>query len=87
MRRSPDNNDKNEGFRDDPGGNRRELYRYASLSGQVAVSVGVAIFLGVKADKWVHPPFPLFSWALPLLVIVVLIVKLVKESSGKNDGK
>ena len=78
---------RNDGVRDDPGGNRRELYRYASLSGQVAASVGVSIFLGVKADKWVHPSFPIFSWALPLLVIVLLIVKLVKESSGKNDGK
>ena len=66
---------------------RRELYRYAGLSGQVAVSVGLSIFLGVKADKWVHGPFPIFSWALPLLVIVLLIIKLVKESSGKNDGK
>ena len=72
----PDNNKK-----------KAELYRYASLSGQVAASVGVSIFLGVKADKWLHPPFPIFSWALPLLVIVLLIVKLVKESSGKNDGK
>ena len=77
----------NDGARNDPGGRRRELYRYAGLSGQVAASVGVSIFLGVKADKWVHPPFPIFSWALPLLVIVLLIVKLVKESSGKNDGK
>ena len=73
--------------KDNETGRRAELYRYASLSGQVAASVGVSIFLGVKADKWLHPPFPIFSWALPLLVIVLLIVKLVKESSGKNDGK
>jgi len=79
----PDSN-KN---RDNDASRRAELYRYASLSGQVAASVGVSIFLGIKADKWLHPPFPIFSWALPLLVIVLLIVKLVKESSGKNDGK
>lgn len=65
----------------------KELYRYASLSGQVAASVGISIFFGVKADKWLHVSFPIFSWALPLLVIVLLIVKLVKESSRKNDGK
>jgi hypothetical protein len=70
-----------------PDKNKKELYRYASLSGQVAASVGLSLFLGVKADKWLHGPFPIFSWALPLLVIVLLIVKLVKESSGKNDGE
>jgi len=66
---------------------RKELYRYASLSGQVAASVGLSLFLGIKADKWLHGSFPIFSWALPLLVIVLLIIKLVKESSRKNDGK
>jgi TctA family transporter len=71
----------------DDAGRRAELYRYAGLSGQVAVSVGISIFFGVKADKWLHLTFPIFSWALPLLVIVLLIIKLVKESSGRNDGK
>ena len=68
-------------------GNRRELYRYASLSSQVVASVGLSIFIGIKADKWVSLSFPLFSWALPLLVIVVLIIKLVKETSRNKDGK
>ncbi len=67
--------------------NRRELFRYAGLSSQVCVSVGLSIFIGIKADKWVALSFPIFSWALPLLVIVVLIVKLVKETSRKKDGK
>jgi hypothetical protein len=82
------NNDKGAGGRKGNDAERRaELYHYASLSGQVAASVGISIFFGVKADKWLHVVFPIFSWALPLLVIVLLIVKLVKESSGKNDGK
>ncbi|MES1161095.1 MAG: AtpZ/AtpI family protein [Bacteroidota bacterium] len=68
-------------------GNRRELYRYASLSSQVVASVGLSIFIGVKADKWVSLSFPIFSWALPLLVIVVLIIKLIKEISRNKDGK
>jgi hypothetical protein len=67
--------------------NRRELYRYASLSSQVVASVGLSIFIGIKADKWVSLSFPIFSWALPLLVIVVLIIKLVKETSRNKDGK
>jgi hypothetical protein len=61
--------------------------RYAGLSMEVFASVGISVFLGVKADKWVRPAFPVFSWALPLLVIVVIIVKLVKETSKRQDGK
>jgi hypothetical protein len=68
-------------------GNRRELWTYASLGSQVCVSVGLSLFIGIKADKWVALSFPIFSWALPLLVIVVLIVKLVKETSRNKDGK
>ena len=66
---------------------RRELLRYAGLSSQVAASVGIAVFIGIKADKWLKVSFPIVSWGLPLLVIVVLIIKLIKASSGKNDGK
>jgi hypothetical protein len=67
--------------------NRRELLRYAGLSSEVFASVGIAIFLGIKADKWLKLSFPVFSVSLPLLVIIALIVRLVKESSRKKDGK
>jgi hypothetical protein len=68
-------------------GGRRELIRYAGLSTEVAASVGVALFLGIKADKWLKVSFPILSWVLPLLVIVVLIVQLIKASSGGKNGK
>jgi len=67
--------------------NRRELLRYAGLSSEVLASVGISVFLGVKADKWLKLSFPIFSLSLPLLVIIALIVRLVKESSRKKDGK
>ena len=67
--------------------NRRELIRYAGLSSEVLASVGIAVYLGIKADKWLKVSFPIFSMSLPLLVIISLIVRLVKESSRKKDGK
>jgi hypothetical protein len=70
-----------------PPDNRRDLLRYAGLSTEVFASVGLAVFIGIKTDKWVHLSFPVFSCALPLIVIVVLIVKLVKETSKRQDGK
>jgi hypothetical protein len=65
---------------------RKELLRYTGLSAEVCASVGLSVFIGIKADKWLHVSFPIFAWLLPLLVIVVLIIKLVKESSKRKDG-
>ena len=71
----------------DPSDRRRELMRYAGLSTQLVVSIGVSVFLGMKADKGLKVSFPILSWALPLLVIVVLLVNLIKSGSGKKNGK
>jgi hypothetical protein len=81
--------DQNDHKREDGGGaeGRRQLMRYAGLSGQVAASVGVAVWLGVKADKWLKVNFPIFSWVVPLLVIVLVLVQLIKANSGKKDEK
>jgi len=82
MRRSP--------LPDEGGGGsdrRNELIRWAGLSTEVVASVGASVFLGVKADKWLKLSFPILSWVLPLLVIVVLLINLVKAGSKKKNGK
>ena len=66
---------------------RRELLRYAGLSTEVVASVGLSVFLGMKADKWLKVSFPILSWALPLLVIVVLLINLIRSGSDKKNGK
>jgi hypothetical protein len=91
IQRSPqpdkDSGESNDKSRGDSGDRRRELMRYAGLSTQVVVSIGVSVFLGMKADKGLKLSFPILSWALPLLVIVVLLVNLIKSGSGKKNGK
>lgn len=71
----------------DPSDRRRELLRYAGLSSEVVASVAVSVFLGMKLDKWLKVSFPILSWALPLLVIVVLLVNLIRSGPGKKNGK
>jgi len=91
MQRSPqpDNQKNKDGTMEPPDDKdgRREWARYLGLSTQVAASVGVSLFLGVKADKWLKLTFPILSWALPLLVIVLLLVQLIKASSGGKNEK
>ncbi|HEY4335285.1 MAG TPA: hypothetical protein VGM89_05290 [Puia sp.] len=66
---------------------RRELIRWAGLSSEVVASVGISVFLGIKADKWLKLSFPILSCVLPLLVIVVLLINLIKAGSNKKNGK
>jgi len=41
------------------------------------------LYLGIKADAWLGINFPLLSWLLPLLVIIGMIIKLLKETGKK----
>ena len=61
-----------------------DLLRYAGLGAQILVSIGIAVFVGYKADKWLHLSFPLLVWLLPLLVVSTMIYKLIKETSTKK---
>lgn len=62
----------------------KDLMRYAGLGGQILIAIGIAVFVGYKADKWLHVSFPLLVWLLPLLVVSAMIYKLVKETSSKK---
>jgi hypothetical protein len=65
--------------------NASPLLRYAGLGAQIFVSLGIAVFLGYKADEWINMPLPLLVWLLPLVVLVVMIIKLVKDTSKRNS--
>jgi hypothetical protein len=62
-----------------------DLLRYAGLGAQIFVSLGIAVFAGYKADKWIQTPFPLFVWLLPFIVLVIMIYKLIKDTSKPNN--
>lgn len=61
-----------------------DLLRYAGLGGQILVSLGIAVFVGLKLDQWIGISIPLLVWLLPLLVVSMMIVKLIKETSRKK---
>ena len=61
-----------------------DLLRYAGLGGQILVSLGLAVFAGLKLDQWLGLSFPLLVWLLPLVVVGLMMVKLIKETSKKK---
>jgi F0F1-type ATP synthase assembly protein I len=74
-RPSPNNNNSN-----------RDLIRYASMGTQMLVSLGLGVFLGLQADKWLHTS-PLFACILPLLILSGLFYKIYRETSRKNKDE
>jgi hypothetical protein len=65
---------------------QNDLLKYAGLGSQILVSLGIAVFVGYKIDRWLKIPLPLLVWLLPLVVLIGMIVKLIKETSGKKNG-
>ena len=63
--------------------NNSLLYQYAGLATQFLVSIGLAVFLGLKADKWLSFKAPILIWLLPLLVIGVMTWQIIKDTSKK----
>jgi hypothetical protein len=53
------------------------------MATQFLVSIGVAVFLGFKADEWLSWKMPVWVWVLPLLVITGMIFGVVRNSSKK----
>ena len=67
--------------------NKKLLMQYAGMGGQIIVSLGIGVFLGLKADEWLKFKFPLFVWMLPLLILIAMIARLIKATSKKNEPR
>ena len=63
---------------------KRDLLRYAGLGAQMLGSMGVAVFLGMKADEWLHS-LPLFTVLLPLLVLFAILYKIFRQTGRRDD--
>jgi Mn2+/Fe2+ NRAMP family transporter len=61
----------------------RQLMRYAGLGAQFLVAIAIGIFVGLKIDEWLKFSFPLLVWLLPLLVIIGMIFKIIKDTDKK----
>ncbi len=64
--------------------NNSLLLKYAGLATQLAVAIGLSVYLGIKIDEWLHFTSPIFVWLLPLLVISAVIYKIIKGTAPKK---
>jgi hypothetical protein len=68
-------------------GNTNDLMRYAGLGAQIFVSLGIAVYIGLKLDKWFHLRFPILVCLLPFLVLCMMIYNLIKQTSKKKENQ
>ncbi len=60
------------------------LWKYAGMATQFLVAIAIAVYGGMQLDKWIKPGLPLAVWLLPLLIIVGIIFKIVRDTSTKK---
>ena len=64
--------------------NNVSLIQYASMGTQLLVGIGIAVFIGLKADQWIKLKIPLLVWILPLVIIIGFILKLIKATARRK---
>jgi hypothetical protein len=62
---------------------KKDLLRYAGLATQLLTYLSIAVFGGIKLDRWWHC-FPLLTALFPLLVLAAVFYKLFKETGGSK---
>ncbi len=60
------------------------LWRYAGLATQFFFAIGIAVFAGIKLDKILLFSMPVLVWVLPLAIIVILMIKIIRDTSTKK---
>ncbi len=62
---------------------KRLLLQYAGFATQLVVALGAGVFAGYWIDKKIHISIPVFTWLLPLLILLIMFWKVMKDTSKK----
>ncbi|MBY0346880.1 MAG: hypothetical protein GTN67_13105 [Hydrotalea flava] len=63
--------------------NKKLLLQYATLTGELIIAIAISVYSGWWMDVKFSFAIPLLVWLLPLIVIIVLIIKVIKDTSRK----
>ncbi len=70
-------------MKDKPNNSQNSLMQYAGYAGQLAIGLILAVYAGMWIDKQIAIRIPIFIWLLPLLLLIVMLIKVVKDTSKK----
>ena len=54
------------------------------MATQFLVAIGIGVFIGLKIDEWLKFNVPVVAWVLPLLIIVGMIIKVMRDTAPKK---
>ena len=57
--------------------------QYAGLAAQLAAGILLAVYGGIRVDKWVGFTIPIFIWLLTLLFLIIMMLKAIRDTSKK----
>jgi F0F1-type ATP synthase assembly protein I len=60
------------------------LMQYAGYAAQLAAGLIIGILLGMWIDKKLNIGFPIFIWSLPLVILIGMLVRVVKDTTTKK---
>ena len=63
-----------------------QLLKYAGMATQFFVAIGLGLYVGKKLDKLFSFTKPILIWVVPLLLIIVSIYKVAKETAPKKNN-
>lgn len=61
-----------------------KLLYYSGLAFQMIGLLGLAVFAGIRLDRWTGWSFPLFIMLLPLLALAAILYQVVKDTSKRK---
>ena len=62
---------------------KRLLLQYAGIGAEIAVGLAAGILGGRWLDKKIQSSVAVFAWLLPLLILLVIFWKVIKDTSKK----
>ena len=65
--------------------NNNLLMQYLSFAWQLIAGIAIFVYLGMLTDRWINTSTPLLIWIFPLLVIVGMMIKVIRDTSKKKD--
>lgn len=67
-------------------GTQRQWVRFASTGSQMLGAIAASVLLGMWVDKKTGTRIPWCSMAFPVLTVIGLLIRLIKETRPQNDA-
>lgn len=63
------------------------FWKYAGLTTQFFVAIGLSMLIGWYIDKWIAFKTPIAILILPLLTIIGIIIKIIIDTNRNSKNK